>query len=87
MQETDSEIHLVVTGTRRDGRRRYDDDSKQALVRACLQPGVSGGCSTQAWRERQPGAQMGSQAPIGGRRTDQAGRESDGCFHSGDGGQ
>ena len=41
MQETDSEFHLVVTGTRRDGRRRYDDDSKQALVRACLQPGVS----------------------------------------------
>ncbi|WP_081801547.1 transposase [Herminiimonas sp. CN] len=26
---------------RRDGRRRYDDDSKQALVRACLQPGIS----------------------------------------------
>jgi hypothetical protein len=43
MQETriDSEFHLVVTGTRRDGRRRYDEDSKQALVRACLQPGVS----------------------------------------------
>lgn len=41
MQETDSEFHLVVTGMRRDGRRRYDDDSKQALVRACLQPGVS----------------------------------------------
>lgn len=41
MQETDSELHLVVTGMRRDGRRRYDDDSKQALVKACLQPGVS----------------------------------------------
>jgi transposase len=43
MQEirTDSEFHLVVTGTRRDGRRRYDEDSKQALVMACLQPGVS----------------------------------------------
>lgn len=41
MQETDSEFHLVVTGTRRDGRRRYDDDSKRALVKACLQPGIS----------------------------------------------
>lgn len=43
MQETrtDSEFQLVVTGIRRDGRRRYDNDSKQALVRACLQPGVS----------------------------------------------
>lgn len=43
MQETraDSEFHLVVTGTRRDGRRRYDKASKAALARACLQPGVS----------------------------------------------
>ena len=43
MQEirTDSEFHLVVTGTRRDGRRRYDEESKRALARACLQPGVS----------------------------------------------
>lgn len=43
MQETraDSEFHLVVTGTRRDGRRRYDKASKVALARACLQPGVS----------------------------------------------
>jgi len=43
MQETraDSEFHLVVTGTRRDGRRRYDKASKAALARACLEPGVS----------------------------------------------
>ena len=43
MHETrsDSEFHLVVTGTRRDGRRRYDKASKEALARACLQPGVS----------------------------------------------
>lgn len=41
MQELDSEFHLVVTGMRRDGRRRYDDDSKLALVKACLRPGVS----------------------------------------------
>jgi transposase len=43
MQEirTDSELHLEVTGIRRDGRRRYDEDSKRALARACLQPGVS----------------------------------------------
>jgi transposase len=43
MQEirTDSEFHLVVTGTRRDGRRRYDEESKRSLARACLQPGVS----------------------------------------------
>jgi transposase-like protein len=43
MQETgtDSEFHLTVTGIRRDGRRRYDADAKQALARACLKPGVS----------------------------------------------
>ena len=43
MQEirTDSEFQLVVTGTRRDGRRRYDEESKRSLARACLQPGVS----------------------------------------------
>lgn len=43
MQEkrNDSELRLVVTGTGRDGRRRYDVQSKYALARACLQPGVS----------------------------------------------
>lgn len=43
MQENrnDSELALVVTGTRRDGRRRYDWQSKRRLAQACLQPGVS----------------------------------------------
>lgn len=43
MQEnrTDSELRLLVTGTGRDGRRHYDRQSKQALVKACLKPGVS----------------------------------------------
>jgi transposase len=43
MQEkrNDSELRLMVTGTRRDGRRRYDLQSKRELARACLQPGVS----------------------------------------------
>ena len=43
MQENrnDSELRLLVTGTKRDGRRRYDLQSKRALARACLQPGVS----------------------------------------------
>jgi transposase len=43
MQENrnDSELRLMVTGIRRDGRRRYDRQSKQALAKACLQPGVS----------------------------------------------
>jgi hypothetical protein len=38
MQEkrNDSEIHLMVTGTKRDGRRRYDLQSKRELARACL---------------------------------------------------
>lgn len=38
MQENQNEsaLRLIVTGTRRDGRQ-----SKQALVKACLQPGVS----------------------------------------------
>lgn len=42
MQEnrTDSELRLLVTGTRRDGRRRYDLQSKRALAKACLQPGA-----------------------------------------------
>jgi transposase len=43
MQENwnDSELRLIVTGTRRDGRRRYDPQSKRRLAQACLQPGVS----------------------------------------------
>ncbi len=43
MQEgrTNSEFQLVVTGTRRDGRRCYDEQSKRSLARACLRPGVS----------------------------------------------
>lgn len=41
MQEKDSELFLTVTGTRRDGRRRYDPQSKRRLAQACLQPGVS----------------------------------------------
>ncbi len=45
MQENrnDSELGLVVTSTRRDGRRRYDSQSKRRLAQACLQPGVSRG--------------------------------------------
>jgi transposase len=43
MQEkrNDSELCLTVTGIRRDGRRRYDPQSKRRLAQACLQPGVS----------------------------------------------
>jgi len=41
MQENDSELCLMVTGTRRDGRRRYDPQSKRKLAEACLKPGVS----------------------------------------------
>lgn len=43
MQENQihSDVELVVTGTRRDGRRRYDAKSKRSLAAACLQPGVS----------------------------------------------
>lgn len=43
MQENrnDAELRLLVTGTRRDGRRCYDLKSKRALAIACLQPGVS----------------------------------------------
>ena len=43
MQENrnDAELGLVVTSTRRDGRRRYDSQSKRRLAQACLQPGVS----------------------------------------------
>ena len=38
---TDSEFWLVVTSIGRDGRRRYEEESKRSLARACLQPGVS----------------------------------------------
>lgn len=43
MQEkrNESELSLMVTGVRRDGRRRYDRQSKLALAKACLEPGVS----------------------------------------------
>ena len=43
MQEirTDSEFRLVVTSTGRNGRRRYEEESKRSLAKDCLQPGVS----------------------------------------------
>ena len=43
MQENrnNSELRLMVTGTRRDGRRCYDLQSKRELARACLEPGIS----------------------------------------------
>lgn len=43
MQEkrNDSEFRLIVTATGRDGRRRYDRESKRALAKACMEPGVS----------------------------------------------
>ncbi|MGP8432593.1 transposase [Paraburkholderia fungorum] len=39
MPDKDSELRVVRQG--RDGRRRYDEKSKLALVEAALQPGVS----------------------------------------------
>ena len=38
---SDAELTLLVTGISKDGRRRYDPQSKRALAKACLQPGVS----------------------------------------------
>lgn len=40
-KRNDSELQLTVIGVRRDGRRRYDPQAKNALVEAALQPGVS----------------------------------------------
>jgi transposase len=40
-KRNDSALRLTVIGVRRDGRRRYDLQAKQALVEAALQPGVS----------------------------------------------
>ncbi|MHC2399623.1 hypothetical protein ACVMGC_004167 [Bradyrhizobium barranii subsp. barranii] len=34
-------LRLETVGVLRNGRRRYDPASKQRLVEACLQPGVS----------------------------------------------
>src|ERR1700739_992048 len=41
MIQTDSDTALAVTLGGRDGKRRYDRQSKRRLVEACLQPGVS----------------------------------------------
>ncbi|GAB3629709.1 transposase [Pandoraea terrae] len=42
MTQTDSDTaYLAVTLVGRDGKRRYDSQSKRRLVEACLQPGVS----------------------------------------------
>ena len=41
MTQIDSETTLAVTLVGRDGKRRYDRQSKRRLVEACLQPGVS----------------------------------------------
>src|ERR1700730_5720785 len=31
----------LVIGQKRDGRREYDDDAREELVRLCLKPGIS----------------------------------------------
>ena len=41
MTQIDSDTALAVTLVGRDGKRRYDRQSKRRLVEACLQPGVS----------------------------------------------
>jgi transposase len=41
MSEPSNPLRLEVVGVLRNGRRRYDPASKQRLVEACLQPGVS----------------------------------------------
>jgi transposase len=42
MTQTDSDtVLLAVTLVGRDGKRRYDPQSKRKLIEACLQPGVS----------------------------------------------
>src|SRR5579862_224393 len=41
MSDPSNPLRLEVVGVLRNGRRRYDPASKQRLVEACLQPGVS----------------------------------------------
>ena len=41
MSDASNPLRLEVVGVLRNGRRRYDPVSKQRLVEACLQPGVS----------------------------------------------
>jgi transposase-like protein len=41
MSDPSNSLRLEVVGVFRNGRRRYDPASKQRLVEACLQPGVS----------------------------------------------
>jgi len=39
--QMNSEVNGLVVGHKRDGRCQYDPQAKQALVRQCLNPGVS----------------------------------------------
>ena len=41
MSDSSNPLRLEIVGVLRNGRRRYDRASKQRLVEACLQPGVS----------------------------------------------
>jgi transposase len=41
MSDPSNPLRLEIVGVLRNGRRRYDPASKQRLVEACLQPGVS----------------------------------------------
>ena len=41
MSDRSNPLRLEIVGVLRNGRRRYDPVSKQRLVEACLQPGVS----------------------------------------------
>jgi hypothetical protein len=41
MSDLSNPLRLEVVGVLRNGRRRYDPASKQRLVEACQQPGVS----------------------------------------------
>ncbi|MCA1530604.1 hypothetical protein [Bradyrhizobium yuanmingense] len=43
-------LRLETVGVLRNGRRRYDPASKQRLVEACLQPGVSLAGLGRGWR-------------------------------------
>ena len=39
--ESGYRIEGLVVGTRRDGKRRYDENAKGRLIALCMQPGVS----------------------------------------------
>ena len=65
MADKDSELRVVRQSS--DGRRRYNEDGKRALVEAALRRRVGGPHGAIAPDQRQPAAQVDQKIPDGAR--------------------